>query len=52
MLLPKSALKLNGLVVILVSLISFYSSTSITALIPSFFGLFLIILHFLYDKNN
>ena len=52
MLLPKSALKLNGLVVILVSLISYYYSTSITALIPSFLGLLLIILHFLYDKNN
>tara|TARA_Y100001970_G_C14201853_1_gene841576 strand:- start:37 stop:378 length:342 start_codon:yes stop_codon:yes gene_type:complete len=52
MLLPKSALKLNGLVVIVISLISYFFSTSITALIPSFFGLFLIILHFLYDKNN
>ena len=50
MLLPKSV-KLNGLVVIVISLISYYFSTSITALIPSFFGLFLIILH-LYDKNN
>tara|TARA_A100001011_G_C13926319_1_gene681320 strand:- start:92 stop:433 length:342 start_codon:yes stop_codon:yes gene_type:complete len=52
MLLPKSALKLNGLVVIVISLISYFFSTSITALIPSFFGLLLIILHFLYDKNN
>ena len=50
MLLPKSALKLFGLVVIVISLISYYFSTSITALIS--FGLFLIILHFLYDKNN
>ena len=52
MLAPKNALKLNSLVVISISIISYLITTSITALIPLVFGVLLIILYYLFDKNN
>ena len=52
MLLPKEALRFNALTVIIISLISYFYSSSITALIPMFFGLMLFLLYYLYDKNN
>ena len=49
---PKLILKYNSSILIIISLISYYFSTSVTALIPFFFGCILSIVYFLYDKNN
>ena len=49
---PKSALRFNSLIVVLIGLISYSNSSSATALIPVGFGLILFILFMLYDKNN
>ena len=50
---PKKALLCNALVLIIIGLIGYIvNNFTPTALIPVIFGLLLIILSFMYDKNN
>ena len=49
---PKVALKYNIIVLSVISLLSYYFSNSVTALIPFFFAVILAIIFLLYEKNN
>tara|TARA_Y100001970_G_C13858952_1_gene663106 strand:+ start:86 stop:427 length:342 start_codon:yes stop_codon:yes gene_type:complete len=49
---PKNALRFNSLIVVIIGLISYFNSSSPTALIPVGFGVILFILFMLYDKSN
>ena len=50
---PKKALSLNAFVLIVIGLLSYVvNNFTPTALIPVIFGILLLILSFLYDKNN
>tara|TARA_B100000945_G_C19815462_1_gene338188 strand:+ start:94 stop:441 length:348 start_codon:yes stop_codon:yes gene_type:complete len=52
MLNPKNASLFNALTLITVGLLGYFLKSSITALIPVFFGLLILICYFVYDKNN
>ena len=50
---PKKALLLNALTLIIIGLVSYViKDFTNTALIPVFFGISLLLLSFVYDKNN